>query len=566
MMENLIQTKIKKANWYKLCRLILIKISYSFITVFLFLFSIVISSLSISVLFFLDLSIASFITFLQYYIMIFYSILLFIFILLNAIKIFGTQFEDSSFLLLLTKPYSRSVIILTQYLALFFMSFIFIFVNIMVLIIFGGIFDIFIKSFYLIFYINTILKLFGFCLLFAILVNVGVVTMLGFTQSQIVFLIFVIFSSLFLLGGLPYSIAKLNSDSVTLYFENSIQYNVGEIKESILFNKNLKKGLIKYPNLTKSIFDFYSGLNDNELNNIRANNVINKRIAFYKSLGFIKPNPVTKVFTGSTTSWQPAKFQNQNILMKITFNSYFESLDELKTNVNNNQVKQDLINIIADYNKEYNISIFMDLEKSKAPWLLTYDTNIANTYIQIIGSTSQAPVALSPDEIKDIFFSENQYRFSFRSEFNKMFNNPVYFLIRAVEEYIYGQVNIYRNITNNPIINDQNYLKYISIVNSYQFINKINFIEHWNQIWTYFMGYYGDFWFEPLPPSSINFDTQKNTLFSYPDFKLTLNNKKIKVDNLDYFQNNTLIIITYVGISLFLFLISYLMFMRKIVS
>ena len=107
----------------------MIKISYSFITTFLFLFSILISSLTIITLFFLDLSVESFIIYLQYYVMIFYSILLFIFILLNAIKIFGTQFEDSSFLLLLTKPYTRSTIILVQYLGLFFMSFIFIFVK-----------------------------------------------------------------------------------------------------------------------------------------------------------------------------------------------------------------------------------------------------------------------------------------------------------------------------------------------------------------------------------------------------------------------------------------------------
>ncbi len=46
------KTKTKKASWFKLFRLIIIKISYSFITAFLFLFSIVISVLSISVLFF----------------------------------------------------------------------------------------------------------------------------------------------------------------------------------------------------------------------------------------------------------------------------------------------------------------------------------------------------------------------------------------------------------------------------------------------------------------------------------------------------------------------------------
>lgn len=80
------------------------------------------------------------------------------------------------------------------------------------------------------------------------------------------------------------------------------------------------------------------------------------------------------------------------------------------------------------------------------------------------------------------------------------------------------------------------------------------------------MGYYGDFWFEPYASSSINFDTQKNTLFSYPDFKLTLNNKLIKTNNLDYLQNNKSVLEIYLGISCFLFLFSYFLYNRKIVN
>lgn len=436
------ETKNEQATWFKLFRLIIIKISYSFITAFLFLFSIIISILTISTLFFLNLSVEGFTINLQYYIMIFYSIFLFIFILLNAIKIFGTQFEDSSFLLLLTKPYTRTIIILTQYAALFFMSLIFIFINTTILLIFGGICGIIIKAYYLTFYVLTIIKLFAFCSLFTILVTVGVVTMLAFTPSQTVFLIFIIFCSLFLLGGLPYSLTKLNSDIIKINFENSIQYNVSEIKEAILFKQNLKKGLIKYPNLTKAIFDFYSNLSNSELDDIRDDNVINKRIAFYQELGFITTNPTVKIFNGTTSSWQPPEFQDKNITMKITFNSYFKSLNELKTNIDNNKITQDLINIISDYDKKYNINKFMSLQNTKAPWLLTFNTNIDDTYIQITGPISQPPTALSADEIKNIFLSTYEYRFSFRSEFNKMFYNPVYFLVRTTEEY-YLSTNSY---------------------------------------------------------------------------------------------------------------------------
>ncbi len=417
------ETKNNQATWFKLFRLIIIKISYSFITAFLFLFSIIVSALTISILFFLNLSVATFTINLQYFIMIFYSVFLFIFILLNTIKIFGTQFEDSSFLLLLTKPYTRTIIILTQYAALFFMSLTFILINTIILLIFGGICGIIIKVHYLTFYVLTIIKLFAFCSLFAILVTVGVVTMLAFTPSQTVFLLFIIFCSLFLLGGLPYSLTKLNSDIIKINFENGSQYNVSEIKEAILFKQNLEKGLIKYPNLTKAIFDFYSNLSNSELNDIRDDNVINKRIAFYRQLGFIETIPIVKILHGTTNSWQPPEFQNKSITIKITFNSYFKSLGELKVNVDNNKITQDLINIINDYDKQYHINHFMSVQNTKVPWLLTINNNIDDTYIKITGPTAKPPVALPLDEIKNIFLSTYEYRFSFRSEFNKMFGS-----------------------------------------------------------------------------------------------------------------------------------------------
>lgn len=564
----MIENKKNKASWFKLFRLVIIKISYSFISAFLFLFSIIISVLTISILFFLNLSATNFIINLQYYIMIFYSIFLFIFILLNAIKLFGTQFEDSSFLLLLTKPYTRNVIILTQYAGLIFMNLVFIFINILALLIFGGICGIIMHAVYLNFYIKTILKLFIFCFLFAMLVTVGVVTMLAFTTSQTVFLIFVIFCSLFLLGGLPYSITKINSDNIKIDLDKKgLQYNVSDIKKAILFNNNLKQGLIKYPNLTNAIFNFYSQLTDKELDNIRDQNVVSKRIDFYRTLGFIETNPIVKTFQGTVRAWQPPKFQNKTIEMKITFNSYFKSLPTLINEAGNNKITQDLIAIINDYDQKYNINDFMNSQQNKLPWLLTYSDNIADTYLQILGPAPEPPELLTANDIDKIRLSQDTYKFSFRSEFNKAFNNPVYFLVRATEEYIYQQVHTYRQITTIPVVKDENYAKYNKVANTYQFINTINFIEHWNQIWTYFLGYYGNFWFEALPQSSIDFDNEKNTLFSYPDFKLTLNhNKTINVAKLNYFQNSGATIGSYIGITILLFLFSYLMYNIKIVN
>ncbi|WP_342257839.1 hypothetical protein [Spiroplasma endosymbiont of Nomada ruficornis] len=158
--------KNKSKSWIKLFELILFKINHSFITIFLFLFSLLFSLISSLILFSLNLSNDIIFNDFQYYFIIFYNILLFIFVVMNAIKIFGIPIEDSSFLLLITKPYSRKNIILTQYIVLFFNNFIFILFNLIVLLIIAATFGFIFNEQYLIFHVITIFKFFVFCLVF----------------------------------------------------------------------------------------------------------------------------------------------------------------------------------------------------------------------------------------------------------------------------------------------------------------------------------------------------------------------------------------------------------------
>ncbi len=92
--------KSLKASWKNLFNFIIIKITHSFITNLLLIISLTLSFIIVVVLFSLNLAINKFLVNIQYYFMIFYAIFLFIFVIMNAIRIFGIQFEDSSFLLL----------------------------------------------------------------------------------------------------------------------------------------------------------------------------------------------------------------------------------------------------------------------------------------------------------------------------------------------------------------------------------------------------------------------------------------------------------------------------------
>ncbi len=557
---------VEKANLGKLLEFIFIKVYYSFITVFLFILSIFIS-LTISIVFFtLKLSSNTFFIIFQYYIMILYSIFLFIFALMNSIKLFGTQFEDNSFLLILTRPYSRKVIILSQYFVLFLSSLFFIVSNIITLLVFGGIIGVILKIIYIKFYILIILKLFLFLLFFSILVTNGSVAMLAFFSSEKVFLIFVIFCSLFLLGGLPSSLILNKTENLPISFKEGVgPYLVKQIKEAMLFNKYYKMGLIRYPNLTKDIADFYNSLTIDELQNINKKEVISKRQDFYKKEGFLLNSSFNSgEMEGKIDVWNGHNdFNGKTVKIVLVFNKYFINLKELKQKIeeSNNDTQKDLFQLYEDYNNEFEINNFCYLQKSKIPDLLEYD--LAKSYVEE-GSNKKT---LTSDDWTRAFKDGGYYvKFSspLRNKYDNLFFNPIYILLRTVEDYIYNQIWIYYQVKSEKVLNDENFIAFKNNMNLYTLINYFNFIEHWNQMWTNYMGCYGNFWFKPLALSSIDFNVQKNTLFSYPDFTFHLNSEyKIDVNNTTSIQNNLIVSLFYGVLCIVLFFLSFCFFLKK---
>lgn len=557
---------VKKANLGKLLEFIFIKIYYSFITVFLFILSLVISLTTTIVFFTLKLNANSFFSIFQYYIMILYSIFLFIFVLMNSIKLFGTQFEDNSFLLILTRPYSRKTIIFSQYFVLFLSSLFFIVSNIITLLVFGGIIGVIVKTIYINFYILTVLKLFIFLFFFSILVINGSIALLAFFSSEKVFLIFVIFCSLFLLGGLPSSLILNKTENLEISFKNDVgTYLVKQVKEAMLFNQYYKKGLIRYPNLTRDIANFYNSLTIDELQNINQDEVVTKRQEFFKKEGFLLNSSFNSgEMEGTIDVWNGHNDLNgKTVKIVLVFSKYFINLTELKQKVQNsgNDSQQDLLQLYDDYNNEFEISNFCYLQKAKIPDLLKYD--LTESYVEE-GSNKKK---LTSDDWTKAFKDGGYYvKFSspLRNKYDDLFFNPIYILLRTVEDYIYNQVLIYYQVKSEKVLNDENFIAFNSNMRLYTLINYFNFIEHWNQMWTNFMGYYGDFWFKPLALSNIDFNVQKNSLFSYPDFTFHLNNEyKIDVSNTKSIQNNWIISLFYGVLSIILFLLSFAFFLKK---
>ncbi|WP_308150015.1 hypothetical protein [Spiroplasma sp. AdecLV25b] len=229
-----------------------------------------------------------------------------------------------------------------------------------------------------------------------------------------------------------------------------------------------------------------------------------------------------------------------------------------------------LINAIKLFGTQVEDSSFLLLltkpysVKSKVPTLLEY--NLTNSYVEESGVKTN----LNANDWTKAFKDSTTYvRFngSLRNQYDAIFLNPVYILLRTVEDYIYNQILTYYLVANNQINNDENFAKYNSTMKIYKVLNYFNFIEHWSQLWTYFQGYYGDFWFKPLALSAIDFNIQKNSLFSYPDFTFHLTSDfKINVNAIQSIQNNVTIILVYSGLCIFLFGLSTFLFMKKVIS
>ncbi|WHQ36449.1 hypothetical protein [Spiroplasma sp. SV19] len=115
--------------------------------------------------------------------------------------------------------------------------------------------------------------------------------------------------------------------------------------------------------------------------------------------------------------------------------------------------------------------------------------------------------------------------------------------------------------------NVPSFQKYQNIMQEYQIINKFNVFEHFCQLWTFLLGYYGDYYFDPNLIGEIDFDQELNSFFSYPMDVLTINKEqKIQFSNLKTVQNNVGVIYAYLALSCCFYLSSLVVWRYKKIS
>ncbi|AHF61036.1 hypothetical protein P344_03650 [Spiroplasma mirum ATCC 29335] len=528
----------------------------------------------------------------QYGVLIFNNIFLILFILLVVTKIFSQEFVNGTYLLILSKPYSRFSIFLLKLLSVWLMVFFFLGSNMLIAFLIGYLGEVITNNEnYFNLYKNLILKLLIYSLLLSYFTISGTIFTSTFLNSQVVLIINVIFCSLFLIGGMPYSLIMNIGNNISLNFENVTQdYQVKNIKNVLLFHENVEKEKVKYPKISKAIYDFYMQKDLPTINLILANNDDNNSHTerldnlYHQVFDLTKSQQLNKL-TGTDVSAWKGTFNGQSISTIITANVTngkdtninvtvtnkfaFKTIEELDDNPYQQELKQ-LVNYYAqnfDWSTYYNLRLFYFNS------LVTFDPN--ETYFNVYGSCDPEPTindkGINTIDIFQTFYQQDNggslpyYVINdqtFKQKFKDFFQNPVLFVTQELEKNIIQKVYDYKIIQTQPVKITNNLKQYQSLSEKYSLISKVNIIEHWNQIWTSSLSYL-PVGFAPLENSHIDFDNQKNLLMSYQNFPLKLTAAN-KIDlNYQSYLNIALIRNIYLYLAAGLIILSTIILQRK---
>lgn len=610
-MANRVLRSGKSNSWWSLISFSIFKIRRSMTVWVLFILSVVLFGAVAITLFSSSKNVYEFFNNFQYGVFIFNNILLLLFILLVIIKIFGREFEDGTYLLLISKPYSRFVLFLLKIIALWILILLFLGTIILFAFGIGYLGNIFNKDpQYLQVYQNLLLKLFLYSMALSFFASSGILFTVTFLNSQVVLLIIVIFCSLFLVGGMPYSLIMSLAKTVELTFANDSitqNYPVPIIKSTINFKKNLKKDLIKYPHLTNAIWNFYDEWSYSDLNLVFKNDDYKditsdpalrvRRLDFYKNLGLTVPKTEEfeikklKTWDSSTRYLYDNKLEDlktiinnvgaasgNDVSMKVNFATdyFFKSEQELDQNDPVQKELADYMAIVSKAAGSWTNYITMNFFSGTSlfyfnPTASYYSLSTTNdSKLVTVDRTLSEGNSFNPT---DVFCQEwdNEYKGTlsdynngsdFRDWVLDYFDSPTLFVLREIEIDILKKIMDYKLLEEQPIKINNEWIKYDNLMNTYGLISKFNIIEHWNQIWTASLNF-TPYWFEPLQRSNIDFEVQNNYLMSYQDFRLALGaDKKIDVDPAPFF-NISLIQYIYLGLSCLFLIFAYLILRRK---
>jgi ABC-type transport system involved in multi-copper enzyme maturation permease subunit len=515
----------------------------------------------------------------NYFVLILNFFLIPIFLIINILNIFSYEFDDGTWLLLIAKPCSRLKLFIWKLISLHLFSFLIIaliwLINSSLMFLLTNT-DLLKKKNLNLWdkYKEIIINhaIFTSILIVVVILNISLLTLI--LKTQTVFIISILCSSMFLLGGLPYSLFFEISDNNYLTFskfinaekKQEIKHKIKEIKSALTFKNDVFERTNKYPHVSSFFFNFFN-------ENINEKDWENKLI---KKLN-LETNLYKKNNTFNIFNFRISKFKKNRdfstILDETSIKSKMWSIDlKVEKNIklfneidSNDPFEKELQLIFVqeyDNNKENIIKNYLD--PGTKLFLIKTDKELKFSY-----EDNQDAIIIDSENFsknlknKSIIFDENT-----QEKFDNVFQNPFLLLLQSIVEKIQNKVRLIKELENSKLIINKVWLDYEKIMSVYCITSYFNIFEHWNQIWTKLseISEIKNRWFEQYLESSYDLKINRNYLNSYQDFMLyeKYENDQIKLDlEVKYFFKDNQLLIIYATITAFSFLLSLIIVTRK---
>ncbi|WP_434337517.1 hypothetical protein [Mycoplasma capricolum] len=384
------------------------------------------------------------------------------------------------------------------------------------------------------------------------------------------------------------SFVKANEKSYSIRVStkdnNHEDFKLNDVYDTYTLKKNILEDKIKYPYLSKYIYQYF--LNNKFLKDeFSSKNNIDLRIKMWDQLGLINHQKIIineknlKLFSKpSGDSKVPGSWKRNDLLdLKLTLKNTFITNNQLKelikktTDKNKKNILLDFLNFSIEIN-----NYFKDkLQVSK--YELLYDflflDNLKNSnYLTKSNDLKSVKYELTNKDIRNIYEYQlladdrDGFRFSNSKSLVNKLNFNLMYVARILENYFIKYSSNYIILSTSRVLTNRlDWSSYIKTRNKMKYFSYINL---YNGLWIFYTSnlgfYYKDIWFTPVSDSFIQLENQKNLFLGYLEYDLKLlKNNSISEDTTSNYTKPQIYLITLITINVLSFLIALYKFKKK---
>lgn len=521
----------------------------------------------------------------NFYILFFTCCLLFVLILKMIQFFFNKNLEDKTTYIVLTNQVSRNKFFISQYFLIILILAINVLVSFLLINLAYSVFnrfkyDSFILRMTLVYLLYNLFA--SFCL-------INFISMLMFLFSlQTTTIICTLLLSLCFVANIPMSFVKANEKSYSIRVltqnNNHEDFKLNDVYDTYTLKKNILEDKIKYPYLSKYIYQYFL---DNEFlkDEFSSENNIDLRIKMWDQLGLINHQKIIineknlKLFSKPLRNSNVPGSWNRNDLLdlKLTLKNTFITNNQLKelikktTDKNKKNILLDFLNFSIEINNYFKNNL--QVNKYELLYDFLFLDNLKNSnYLTKSNDLKSVKYELNNKDIRNIYeyqlLGDDSDGFKFsnsKSLVNKLNFNLMY-VARILENYFIKYSSNYIILSTSRVLTNQSdWSSYIKTRNKMKYFSYINL---YNGLWVFYTSnlgfYYKDIWFTPDSDSFIQLENQKNLFLGYLEYDLKLlKDNSISKNTTSNYTKPQIYLITLITINVLSFLIALYKFKKK---